>query len=285
MEMILLYVLQHFQQKTLFTRNNPTDTKPEKKEDTIQLAAKENEINQLKKMELFRKEFLGNVAHELKTPLTALQGYILTLLDGGIQDDNINMTYLERSASNVDRMISIVSDLDEISKLEYKRDQLKTENFNLLTLVEEVIEILDIKATKMGVKIAINADESKQYIVDADRENIQKVLVNLIDNAIKYNDKTNGKVKISFIDYDKNTYMIEVQDNGIGIDEQYLPRIFERFFRVDKDRSRKTGGSGLGLAIVKHVIDAHKQILQVDSKLGEGSTFRFTLQKGRICLT
>ena len=195
------------------------------------------------------------------------------------------MTYLERSASNVDRMISIVSDLDEISKLEYKRDQLKTENFNLLTLVEEVIEILDIKATKMGVKIAINADESKQYIVNADRENIQKVLVNLIDNAIKYNDKTNGKVKISFIDYDKNTYMIEVQDNGIGIDEQYLPRIFERFFRVDKDRSRKTGGSGLGLAIVKHVIDAHKQILQVDSKLGEGSTFRFTLQKGRICLT
>ncbi|MBQ4477522.1 MAG: ATP-binding protein [Bacteroidales bacterium] len=283
--MILLYVLQHFQQKTLFTRNNPTDTKSEKKEDTIQLAAKENEINQLKKMELFRKEFLGNVAHELKTPLTALQGYILTLLDGGIQDDNINMTYLERSASNVDRMISIVSDLDEISKLEYKRDQLKTENFNLLTLVEEVIEILDIKATKMGVKIAINADESKQYIVNADRENIQKVLVNLIDNAIKYNDKTNGKVKISFIDYDKNTYMIEVQDNGIGIDEQYLPRIFERFFRVDKDRSRKTGGSGLGLAIVKHVIDAHKQILQVDSKLGEGSTFRFTLQKGRICLT
>ena len=225
------------------------------------------------------------MAHELKTPLTALQGYILTLLDGGIQDDNINMTYLERSASNVDRMISIVSDLDEISKLEYKRDQLKTENFNLLTLVEEVIEILDIKATKMGVKIAINADESKQYIVNADRENIQKVLVNLIDNAIKYNDKTNGKVKISFIDYDKNTYMIEVQDNGIGIDEQYLPRIFERFFRVDKDRSRKTGGSGLGLAIVKHVIDAHKQILQVDSKLGEGSTFRFTLQKGRICLT
>ncbi|MCR5554515.1 MAG: ATP-binding protein [Bacteroidales bacterium] len=285
MEMILLYVLQHFQQKTLFTRNNPTDTKSGKKEDTIQLAAKENEINQLKKMELFRKEFLGNVAHELKTPLTALQGYILTLLDGGIQDDNINMTYLERSASNVDRMISIVSDLDEISKLEYKRDQLKTENFNLLTLVEEVIEILDIKATKMGVKIAINADESKQYIVNADRENIQKVLVNLIDNAIKYNDKTNGKVKISFIDYDKNTYMIEVQDNGIGIDEQYLPRIFERFFRVDKDRSRKTGGSGLGLAIVKHVIDAHKQILQVDSKLGEGSTFRFTLQKGRICLT
>ena len=285
LEMILLYVLQYFQQKTLFTRNNPTDTKPEKKEDTIQLAAKENEINQLKKMELFRKEFLGNVAHELKTPLTALQGYILTLLDGGIQDDNINMTYLERSASNVDRMISIVSDLDEISKLEYKRDQLKTENFNLLTLVEEVIEILDIKATKMGVKIAINADESKQYIVKADRENIQKVLVNLIDNAIKYNDKTNGKVKISFIDYDKNTYMIEVQDNGIGIDEQYLPRIFERFFRVDKDRSRKTGGSGLGLAIVKHVIDAHKQILQVDSKLGEGSTFRFTLQKGRICLT
>ncbi|MBO4542577.1 MAG: ATP-binding protein [Bacteroidales bacterium] len=280
--MILLYVLQHFQQKTLFTRNNPTDTKSGKKEDTIQLAAKENEINQLKKMELFRKEFLGNVAHELKTPLTALQGYILTLLDGGIQDDNINMTYLERSASNVDRMISIVSDLDEISKLEYKRDQLKTENFNLLTLVEEVIEILDIKATKMGVKIAINADESKQYIVNADRENIQKVLVNLIDNAIKYNDKTNGKVKISFIDYDKNTYMIEVQDNGIGIDEQYLPRIFERFFRVDKDRSRKTGGSGLGLAIVKHVIDAHKQILQVDSKLGEGSSFRFTLQKGKL---
>ncbi|MBO4581537.1 MAG: ATP-binding protein [Bacteroidales bacterium] len=244
------------------------------------MKAKENEIQQLKKLENYRKEFLGNVAHELKTPLTSIQGQILTLLDGGIYDDNININYLQRSAFNIDRMISVVNDLDEISKLEYDRYQLKMENFNISTLIDEVSDTLEVKANKLGIKIITDFNPDQTYMVNADKDNIRKVLVNLIDNAIKYNDKENGEVRIQIADND-NTYQITIADNGIGIDNQYLPRIFERFFRVDKDRSRKTGGSGLGLAIVKHVIDAHSQTLNVQSTPGLGSAFSFTLQKGK----
>ncbi len=262
-------------------QNNTPEETDNHKQDTLEyMKAKENEIQQLKKLEHYRKEFLGNVAHELKTPLTSIQGQILTLLDGGIYDDNININYLQRSAFNIDRMISVVNDLDEISKLEYDRYQLKMENFNISTLIDEVSDTLEVKANKLGVKIITDFNRDQSYVVNADKDNIRKVLVNLIDNAIKYNDKENGEVRIRIADND-STYQITIADNGIGIDNQYLPRIFERFFRVDKDRSRKTGGSGLGLAIVKHVIDAHNQTLNVESTLGSGSAFSFTLQKGK----
>ncbi len=262
-------------------QNNTPEEADNHKQDTLEyMKAKENEIQQLKKLEHYRKEFLGNVAHELKTPLTSIQGQILTLLDGGIYDDNININYLQRSAFNIDRMISVVNDLDEISKLEYDRYQLKMENFNISTLIDEVSDTLEVKANKLGVKIITDFNRDQSYVVNADKDNIRKVLVNLIDNAIKYNDKENGEVRIRIADND-STYQITIADNGIGIDNQYLPRIFERFFRVDKDRSRKTGGSGLGLAIVKHVIDAHHQTLNVESTLGSGSAFSFTLQKGK----
>ncbi len=242
------------------------------------LMEKQNEISQLKELENYRKEFLGNVAHELKTPLTAIQGHILTLLDGGIDDENINHLYLQRTASNIDRMLEIVNDLDTITKLESEQNQLKFEKFNLYDLVLEVIETLEITAAKHHVELLLEANPERKYNVSADKNNIRKVLINLIENSIKYNDKVNGKTTINFYDAADN-YLVEVADNGIGIDNKYFPRLFERFYRVDKNRSRSTGGSGLGLAIVKHIMDAHHQSVTVNSTLGEGSTFGFTLQK------
>ena len=278
----MIYNMMHdfkVSNKTHSTANFLSKDIEDVEEDTIAyIQAKENEIKQLKKLEDYRKEFLGNVAHELKTPLTAIQGHILTLLDGGINDENINMLYLQRSAFNIDRMIGIVNDLDEIAKLENDRYLLRMEKFNLKELLDEVIDTLDIKAKQLHVKIITDISSDTIYNVIADKENIRKVFVNLIDNAIKYNDKSDAIVKISFFE-ESTKYLIEITDNGIGIDNQYLPRIFERFFRVDKDRSRKTGGSGLGLAIVKHVIDVHTQNLTVRSELGKGTTFGFTLKK------
>jgi two-component system phosphate regulon sensor histidine kinase PhoR len=239
---------------------------------------KQNEISQLKENETYRKEFLGNVAHELKTPLTAIQGHILTLLDGGIYDESINHLYLQRTASNIDRMLEVVNDLDTITKLESEPGQLKFEKFNLYNLVMEVIDILEITAKKYHVTLSLIANPERSYNVYADKNNIRQVLINLIENSIKYNDKPNGKTTINFHDVAEN-YLIEVTDNGIGIDKKYFPRLFERFYRVDKNRSRTTGGSGLGLAIVKHIIDAHHQTVTINSTLGEGSTFGFTLQK------
>lgn len=279
----ITHLLAHTPPATGMPATNTTPQEPALhtvEQDTLEyMQAKEDEIQQLKKLENYRKEFLGNVAHELKTPLTSIQGQILTLIDGGIYDENINMSYLKRSAFNIDRMISVVNDLDEISKLEYDRYQLKMENFNICTLIQEVSDTLEMKAQKLGVNIIFDFNNDLEYIVNADKDNIQKVLVNLIDNAIKYNDKENKEVRIAITPLEK-AYLIAVSDNGIGIDNQYLPRIFERFFRVDKDRSRKTGGSGLGLAIVKHIIDAHQQNLNVQSEPGVGTTFSFTLQKG-----
>ncbi len=280
---LLAHMLTHSTHTTCIPATHTTPNEPALhtvEQNTLEyMQAKEDEIQQLKKLENYRKEFLGNVAHELKTPLTSIQGQILTLIDGGIYDESINMNYLKRSAFNIDRMISVVNDLDEISKLEYDRYQLKMENFNICTLIQEVSDTLEVKAKKLGVNIIFDFNNNLEYIVNADKDNIQKVLVNLIDNALKYNDKENKEVHISITRLEK-VYHIAVTDNGIGIDNQYLPRIFERFFRVDKDRSRKTGGSGLGLAIVKHIIDAHQQSLNVQSEPGVGTTFSFTLQKG-----
>jgi two-component system phosphate regulon sensor histidine kinase PhoR len=242
------------------------------------MAEQQKEISHLKEMENYRKEFLGNVAHELKTPLTIIQGHILTLLDGGLEDENINHLYLQRTASNIDRMLEIVNDLDSITKLESEESHLLFEKFNLHDLVKEVIEILEITAKQYNVELKLEINPERTYFVYAHKNNIRKVFINLIENSIKYNDKMQGKTSIQFFDIDKN-YLIEIADNGIGIEKQHFPRLFERFYRVDKNRSRTTGGSGLGLAIVKHIIDTHRQTVTVNSTIGEGSTFSFTLQK------
>ncbi len=238
---------------------------------------KTKEIDRLREMEKYRKEFLGNISHELKTPVFTIQGYILTLLDGGLEDESINRKYLERAERSVSRMANILEDLDEIAKLESGTLNLKTETFNIHQLVEEIVEQQEILAKKSAVSFDIPTKNDKTLLVEADRQQIFQVLTNLVTNAIKYG-KDNGTVKVSYIDM-HDRVLIEVKDNGPGIPEEAIPRLFERFYRIDKSRSRDQGGSGLGLAIVKHIIEAHQQSIQVSSKIGEGTSFVFTLTK------
>lgn len=233
------------------------------------------EIATLQKQEKFRKEFLGNVAHELKTPAFNLQGYILTLLDGGLEDETINIDYLKRAANNAERMISIIEDLDEISRLDSGEIAIHKSAFSLNDLAIEVIHAHEIQAKKKSIELKL--EKSKDYAVNADKDKIRQVLTNLIVNAIKYGIQ-GGWIKVQFTDMENNV-MVEVEDNGIGIDEKHLPRLFERFYRVDESRSRELGGSGLGLAIVKHIIDAHQQKIGVRSSVKSGSVFYFTLEK------
>ncbi len=235
------------------------------------------EIEELKKLEAYRREFLGNVSHELKTPLFNIQGYILTLLDGGLDDPSINKEYLERTGKNIERMISIVEDLEVISRFETGELKLDIINFDVVSLASDVIELLEVKAKKKNIRMSVARELEKPLFVKADKERIRQVLINLLDNSIKYGTE-NGKTKVSFFDMDENI-LIEVTDNGIGVDSKDISRLFERFFRVDKSRSREQGGSGLGLAIVKHIIEAHKQTINVRSTIGVGTTFAFTLQK------
>ena len=239
--------------------------------------AKEEELIQYKKDENYRREFLGNVSHELKTPIFNIQGYIQTLLDGGINDNEINMKYLKRTNKSVDRMINIVEDLEVISRLETEQSELDIQSFNVVKLTEEVFEQLEMRANKMKVALEIN-NEAQTKIVKGDRDKIQQVFMNLISNSIKYG-KENGKTIVRFFDMEKNI-LIEVSDDGIGISEESLDRLFERFYRVDKNRSREIGGTGLGLAIVKHILEGHNQTINVRSTLGVGSTFSFILEKG-----
>ena len=236
------------------------------------------EIDELKKLAFYRREFLGNISHELKTPIFNIQGYVLTLLDGGLDDESINRNYLLRTEQSVNRMITIVEDLEEISKLESGELKLNMKRFDMIELTREVIEFLEMKARKVNVIMSVENNTNGQVFVRADRERIRQVLSNLIENAIKYVDKIDNRVYIRFFDMDEN-YLIEVKDNGPGIAEEYLTRIFERFYRTDKGRSRDTGGTGLGLAIVKHIIEAHEQTITVRSKLQQGTTFSFTLSK------
>ncbi len=236
------------------------------------------EINELKKMEVYRREFLGNVSHELKTPLFNLQGFILTLVDGGIHDQEINMDYLNKSQKNIERMITIVEDLEVISRLETGEATPLMANFSITALIREVMEFLEPKAKEKEIKLLFAADYNDTMLVRADKEKIRTVITNLIDNSIKYG-MPGGRTKVSFYDMDEN-YLIEISDNGVGIEEHHIPRLFERFYRIDKHRSRAQGGSGLGLAIVKHIIEAHEQTINVRSAPGVGSTFAFTLKKG-----
>lgn len=239
---------------------------------------KKLEIETLKIRENYRKEFIGNVSHELKTPLFTVQGYILTLLDGAMKDKAVRKNYLKRANKGVERLIFIVKDLDMITKLEAGGLQLKKERFNIIKLVRSVFDLLEMKAAKKNITLTFDRDYDTPIHVVADRDRIQQVLTNLLVNSIKYG-KKDGTTEVSVEHLIQNKVIVRVTDNGEGIDKIHLHRIFERFYRVDKSGSRKEGGSGLGLAIVKHIIDAHTEKIYVESQLGIGSEFSFTMEK------
>jgi two-component system, OmpR family, phosphate regulon sensor histidine kinase PhoR len=241
--------------------------------------AQMKEIERLKDMERYRKEFVGNVSHELKTPIFNIQGYILTLLEGGIDDPKINLLYLKRTEKSIDRMISIVEDLESITKLESGELKLNMVKFDIVQSVKDVFEMEQWQADERKISLEIINPPARPVMVKADRNRILEVLTNLIVNGIKYGRKK-GYVQVSFHDLEDNI-MVEVTDNGIGIEKKNLPRIFERFFRVDKSRSREQGGTGLGLSIVKHIIEAHNQSINVRSVVDQGTTFNFTLEKAK----
>ncbi len=238
------------------------------------------EIARLKEMEKYRKEYIGNVSHEMKTPIFNVQGYILTLLDGAMDDPAINRKYLERAEKSIDRLINIVTDLEEISKLESGVLKLDMERFDIVALAREIVEATEMEAEKRNIRIVVGPSHGaplQPMFVMADKHYISQVFINLIVNSIKYGN-IGGRTKISFIDlFDK--VMVEVSDNGVGIDKDDIPRVFERFYRTDKSRSREQGGTGLGLSIVKHIMEAHGESITLRSELGKGSTFSFTLNK------
>ncbi len=239
--------------------------------------SQEKEIEQLKTWQEYRRKFLGDISHELKTPIFNIQGFLETLLDGGLEDQNVNRNYLTRAAKNVDRLNTIVEDLEIISRLESGRLILDQQVFDIKALVEEVFEDLEFKASQANIALIFKQGANQPFNVIADREYIRQVLINLVSNSIKYGNP-NGATKVSFYDMDKNI-LVEVADSGIGIPEKHLKHVFDRFYRVDKSRSREQGGSGLGLSIVKHIMEAHQQTINVRSTAGLGSTFGFTLQK------
>lgn len=239
----------------------------------------DKEISRLKDIEKFRKQYLGNVAHELKTPIFNIQGYISTLLDGGLEDELINRKYLERTEKSIDRLINIISDLDTISKLENDMTRLNMENFDIVALAKEIADQNEIEAQRHAIKLTVKyADDlPSAFRVSADKHYVGQVLVNLIVNAIRYG-RQGGLVNVKFRDM-LDKILIEVEDNGVGIGKEDISRVFERFYRVDKSRSREQGGTGLGLAIVKHIIEAHGERITVRSEAGVGTTFAFTLKK------
>ena len=224
-------------------------------------------------------ENMGNVAHELKTPIFNIQGYTSTLLDGGLEDELINRKYLERAEKSIDRLINIVNDLDTISKLESNMNRLEMEKFDIVALTKEIAEQAEMEADKKGIRISIKGADNlpSPFWVLADKHYIGQVIVNLVINSIRYG-KEGGLTRVHFRDM-LDKILVEVEDNGLGISKEDLPRVFERFYRTDKGRSREQGGTGLGLAIVKHIIEAHGERISVRSEPGVGSTFSFTLKK------
>jgi len=240
---------------------------------------KTREIAQLKQMARYRKEFLGNVSHELKTPIFTIQGYVLTLLDGAIDDPEINKKYLKKAEKSINRLIYIVEDLEAITKFESGELTLDYETFDIVSLMKDVFETQELKAKENGIRLIFDSKYDKPVKVYADKERIFQLASNLIVNSINYGQR-NGRTTVSFMDMGDNI-LIEVTDNGLGIEQKDIPRIFERFYRVDKSRSREQGGTGLGLAIVKHVIEAHNQTINVRSTPGKGTSFAFTLSKAK----
>jgi len=239
----------------------------------------ESEINYLKDLEDYRRKFLGNVSHELKTPIFTIQGYLHTLLDGALYDEKINTKYIERAVINVERLQNVVEDLEIINKLEHGGGNINKSDFNFKQLTLEVIEDLSLLAKSKNIDIKLKDGASKAFMVNADRANIEQVMTNLVSNSIKYGTE-GGLTKIAFYDMAENV-LIEVSDNGIGIEEEHHKHLFDRFYRVDAVRSRSLGGSGLGLSIVKHILEAHRQSINVRSTKGQGSTFGFTLTKSQ----
>lgn len=239
---------------------------------------KKMEIAQLKKVADFRKEFLGNVSHELKTPIFSIQGYLHTLLDGAMDDPEVNTKFLKKAAKSTDRLSDLVADLLEISKLESGELVMNEELFDINALTKDVYEQFEVKAKEKGIELTIKEGCNKPFMVLADKYRIRTVLVNLVGNSLKYG-KPNGFTSAAYYVMGDNI-LVEIADTGEGISQEYLPRIFERFYRVDKSRTRndEVGGTGLGLAIVKHIIEAHHQTVNVRSTVGQGTTFGFTLK-------
>jgi len=235
------------------------------------------EIRDLRQKDSFRKEFIGNLSHELKTPIFSIQGYILTLLEGALEDPENNRKFLLNAAKGVDRITLLLEDLDSISKIESGLLKLKKEKFDIVELTKEIFDSLEQKAKRNDIKLKINNPGQNPVLVNADRSKIAQVLTNLLVNSLNYG-KEGGVCKVRFYDMDENI-LTEVADDGIGMSEEHLPRVFERFYRVDKSRSRHVGGSGLGLSIVKHIIEGHDQTINVRSTENVGSTFSFTLEK------
>lgn len=242
---------------------------------------KKIEIDTLKIREEYRRDFLGNVSHELKTPLFTVQGYILTLLDGAAENKVLRKKYLQRASKGVDRLIYIVKDLDLITKLEVGDVNLLLKEFNIVELIQSIFDLLEMKAAKKKIALSFDMKYEQPIYVNADKEKIQQVITNLLVNSIKYG-HPNGTTEVSVENLIKNKVIVRITDNGEGIAKEHIPRLFERFYRVDKSGSREEGGSGLGLSIVKHIIEAHKERIYVESVVGVGSEFSFTLEKAAV---
>jgi two-component system phosphate regulon sensor histidine kinase PhoR len=238
------------------------------------------EIKSLTERDSFRRDFLGNVAHELKTPLFTVQGYILTLMEGAINDKQIRMKYLDRANKGVDRLVAVIKDLDMIAKLETQGTKLNIEVFNILELIQNVFDLFEMKAKKRNISLKFDKVYEFPVFVKGDVEKIEQVLINLVVNSIKYG-KPNGTTIVGVDTYNDIKFIVKVIDNGEGIKQEHISRLFERFYRVDQSRSREQGGSGLGLSIVKHIVEAHDENILLKSTYGKGSEFSFTLEKAR----
>lgn len=276
-----IYQTKASKREEFFNKNIlPLKTIEEVSEDVEKWASqKKEELDMLRRNEEFRKEFLLNLSHELKTPIFAVQGYIHTLLDGALDDPNVNKLFLKNATKNIDRLCRLIDDLDEISKLESGEMTINGENFVIQDLIKDVFDTLSLKANTKGIKFNVKKGCEAPIHVLADKEKVRQVLINLVDNSIKYG-RPDGHTVASIYVMDDKRVLIEISDDGIGIAEEHLPRVFERFYRTDRARSRDIGGTGLGLAIVKHIIEAHGQTINIRSKPEIGSTFGFTLESG-----
>ncbi len=264
--------------KSFLSQNKNTDLSEITNQVQQFASDKKEEIKSLNEREEYRREFIGNVSHELKTPLFTVQGYISTLLDGAMKDKDIRKKYLERAEKGVERLVYIVEDLDLIAKLEMGDLNLDFTKFNILELIQNAFDLLEMQADKKNIILMFDRKYNQTINVFADKERMQQVLSNLIMNSIKYG-KENGTTEVAIEDFEDNKIILKIIDNGEGIEKQYIPRLFERFFRVDKSGARSEGGSGLGLSIVKHLIEGHNQNIYVQSEFGKGSEFSFTLEK------
>ncbi|MEO6838513.1 MAG: ATP-binding protein [Ginsengibacter sp.] len=278
----LIYQTKASKKEEFYFKNIlPQKSIDEVDEDVEQWAVQhKGELEVLRKNEIFRKEFLLNLSHELKTPIFAIQGYVDTLLNGALDNDEVNKKFLNNTSKNVDRLVNLLEDLDEITKLESGEELLLKENFVIQDLIKEVFESLSLKSDEHKIKCFIKDGCELPLTVYADKEKIRMVIINLVDNALKYG-KQNGIIEGSAYKIDGKKILIEITDNGYGIAEEHLPRIFERFYRTDLARARKAGGSGLGLSIVKHIIEAHEDTIHVRSKIDVGTTFGFLLPAGK----